>query len=237
MPSRAANSRSGGNLVVRDDGEAAEPSSRRTSRSFDKIGSIDAELVRPLNCVAATRLSSPILLSSPFARHTTHRLREWLLEEVQRRAVRFFWEKADPGCWPHGLINDRAETGSITCNHADYCGALLLYLLGLAAPVDPLPPTAWEPFERPLRSYQGIERLKAAPIFIHQMPSGYFYFANQRDKLGFDYWVAYTNAMKIYRRFCIDHADDVQTYAQGFWGFNASCHSHLRAANKIPLGE
>ncbi len=28
-----------------------------------------------------------------------------LLEEVQRRAVRFFWEKADPTT---GLVNDRA---------------------------------------------------------------------------------------------------------------------------------
>ena len=31
---------------------------------------------------------------------------EQLLQEVQRRAVRFFWEKADPGT---GLINDRAN--------------------------------------------------------------------------------------------------------------------------------
>ena len=85
-----------------------------------------------------------------------------------------------------------------------------------------MPATVWEEFERPLRSYQGIESLKGGPIFIHQMPSGYFYFCNQRDKLGFDYWAASTHAMKIHRRFCADHAGNVRTYAQGFWGLNAS---------------
>jgi hypothetical protein len=54
------------------------------------------------------------------------------------------------------------------------------------------------------------------------MPSGYFYFRNQRDKLGFDYWVSSTNAMKIHRQYCLDRAAEVQTYAQGFWGLNAS---------------
>ena len=28
--------------------------------------------------------------------------------------------------------------------------------------------------------------------------------------------------MKIHRQFCVDHAGEVQTYAQGFWGLNAS---------------
>lgn len=118
------------------------------------------------------------------------------------------------GWWP--------ETGFITYNYADYSEALLLYLLGLGAPAGPLPTTTWQAFERPLQSYLGIESLKAGPIFIHQMPSGYFYFRNQRDKLGFDYWVSSTNAMKIHRQFCIDHAGDFHTYAQGFWGLNAS---------------
>jgi hypothetical protein len=128
------------------------------------------------------------------------------------------------------------EAGFIKYNYADYSEALLLYLLGLGAPADPLPPTAWEGFERPLRSYHGIESLKAGPIFTHQMPSGYFHFRNQRDKLGFDYWVASTNAMKIHRRFCLDRAGDMETYAQGFWGLNASDGPDGYAAYGAPEG-
>jgi hypothetical protein len=118
------------------------------------------------------------------------------------------------GWWP--------ETGFITNNYADYSEAILLYLLGLGAPSTPLPRAAWDAFERPLQSYAGIEWLKAGPIFIHQMPYGYFDLRHQRDRLGFDYWVSSTHAMKIHRQFCIDSAGKRQTYAQGFWGLNAS---------------
>jgi hypothetical protein len=132
------------------------------------------------------------------------------------------------GWWP--------ETGFITYNYDAYSEAILLYLLGLGAPVDPLPPSTWEAMARPLQTYAGIESLKAGPIFIHQMPSGFFYFGNQRDKLGFDYWVSSTNAMKIHRRFCIDRAGQVQTYARGFWGLNASDGPGGYAAYGAPDG-
>jgi hypothetical protein len=115
----------------------------------------------------------------------------------------------------------KPETGFITYDYSAYSEAILLYLLGLGAPVNPLPATSWEAIARPLQTYAGIESLKASPIFIHQMPPGFFYFANQRDKLGFDYWVSSTNAMKIHRQFCINRAGEVQTYARGFWGLNA----------------
>jgi hypothetical protein len=118
------------------------------------------------------------------------------------------------GWWP--------ESGFIPNNYADYSEAVLLYLLGLGAPMNPLPIAAWDAFERPLQNYAGIEWLKAGPIFIHQMPYGYFNLCDQRDRLGFDYWAASTNAMKIHRQYCIDHAAQRQTYAHGFWGLNAS---------------
>ena len=113
------------------------------------------------------------------------------------------------------------ERGFITYNYGAYSEAILIYLLGLGAPANPLPEAIWDAIQRPLQSFHGMESLKAGPIFIHQMPSGFFYFRNQRDRLGFDYWVSSTNAMKIHRQFCLDRAGEVQTYAQGFWGLNA----------------
>ncbi|MBV8899441.1 MAG: hypothetical protein JOY92_04935 [Verrucomicrobia bacterium] len=147
------------------------------------------------------------------------------LGDALYRRIDWWWMLTNGGQQPEKKVLSHGwtpETGFIKHDYADYSEALLLYLLGLGAPVDPLPPAAWEGFERPLQLYHGIESLKAGPIFIHQMPSGYFYFRNQRDNLGFDYWVASTNAMKIQRQFCIDRAGDFHTYAQGFWGLNAS---------------
>ena len=132
------------------------------------------------------------------------------------------------GWWP--------ETGFIPFDYGAYSEAILLYLLGLGAPVNPLPPNTWEAIARPLQTYHGIESLKAGPIFIHQMPSGFFYFAHQRDRLGFDYWVSSTNAMKTHRQYCGDRAGEVQTYAQGFWSLNAGDGPDGYRAYGVPDG-
>jgi hypothetical protein len=161
------------------------------------------------------------------------------LGDALYRRIDWWWMLTNGGQQPEKKVLSHGwtpEAGFIKYNYVDYSEALLLYLLGLGAPAEPLPPTTWEGFERPRRSYQGIESLKAGPIFIHQMPSGYFYLRNQRDKLGFDYWVASTNAMKIHRQFCIDRAGDMQTYAQGFWGLNASDGPDGYAAYGAPDG-
>jgi hypothetical protein len=148
-----------------------------------------------------------------------------VLSEALYRRVDWLWMLTNNYTQPnkkalsHGW---KPEAGFITYNYESYSEAILLYLLGLGAPINPLPGTTWEAIARPLQTYDGIESLKAGPIFIHQMPSGFFYLGNQRDKLGFDYWASSTNAMKIHSQFCIDRASEVQTYARGFWGLNAS---------------
>jgi hypothetical protein len=148
-----------------------------------------------------------------------------VLTDALYRRIDWWWMLTNNGAQSakrvlsHGW---RPETGFISYNYGAYSEAILLYLLGLGAPVNPLPKTIWDAIERPLQTYAGTESLKGGPIFIHQMPSGFFYFRNQRDKLGFDYWVSSTNAMKIHYQYCMDRAAEVQTYAQGFWGLNAS---------------
>jgi hypothetical protein len=149
----------------------------------------------------------------------------FVLSDALYRRIDWWWmltnnyTQSDKKVLSHGW---RPQSGFIAYNYDVYSEAVLLYLLGLGSPVRPLPGETWEAIERPLQTYHGIEAFKAGPIFIHQMPSGYFYFANQRDTLGFDYWGASTNAMKIHRLFCTHRAHERQTYAEGFWGLNAS---------------
>jgi hypothetical protein len=148
-----------------------------------------------------------------------------LLADTLYRRIDWSWMLTNGGAQPEKSVLShgwRPESGFITYDYGAYSEAILLYLLGLGAPVDPLPRRTWEAVSRPLQTYAGIQSLKGGPIFIHQMPAGYFFLQNQRDTLGFDYWVSSTNAMNIHRQYCLDRAVDVQTYAQGFWGLNAS---------------
>ena len=147
-----------------------------------------------------------------------------LSEELYHR-LDWWWVLTNDGTQPDKRVVShgwRLGTGFIKSNYQDYSEAILLYLLGLGSPARPLPNSAWDAFERPLHVYARLNWLKAGPIFIHQMPYGYFDLRHQRDRLGFDYWVSSTNAMKINRRFCGYRARKRKTYAEGFWGLNAS---------------
>ena len=147
-----------------------------------------------------------------------------VLADTLYRRIDWGWMLTNGGAQPDKSILSHGwwpETGFISFNYGAYSEAILLYLLGLGAPVDPLPPRTWAAIARPLQTYAGTESLNGGPIFIHQMPSGFFYFRNQRDKLGFDYWVSSTNAMKTHHQYCLDRAAEVKTYGQGFWGLNA----------------
>ncbi len=172
----------------------------------------------------ALLVAGAIVCGQYFARETATIDISVLADALYRR-IDWWWMLTNNGAQPakrvlsHGW---RPETGFISYDYGAYSEAILLYLLGLGAPVNPLPKSTWEAIARPLQTYAGSESLKGGPIFIHQMPSGFFYFHGQRDELGFDYWISSTNAMKINRQYCLDRAAKVQTYAQGFWGLNAS---------------
>jgi hypothetical protein len=147
-----------------------------------------------------------------------------LSDQLYRR-LDWWWALTNDGTQPEKRLlsqGSRLESGFIKNNWHDYSEAVLLYLLGLAAPEKPVPEASWEAFERPLQKYARLEWLRAGPIFIHQMPYGYFHLRNQRDRLGFDYWLSSTNAMKINLRFCRYRAKSRRTYGAGFWGLNAS---------------
>jgi hypothetical protein len=163
----------------------------------------------------------------------------YVLSDALYRRIDWLWMLTNNNTQPEKKVLShgwKPETGFISYNYEIYSEAVLLYLLGLGAPVDPLPATAWSAFQRPPRNYNGIESTGAGPIFIYQMPFGYFYLGNQRDQLGFDYWVASKNAMQIHRQFCIDRAGSSETYAQGFWGLNASDGPDGYAAYGAPDG-
>ena len=141
------------------------------------------------------------------------------------RRVDWWWMLTNGGSQPEKRVMSHGwtpENGFIRNNYDSYSESILLTLLGLGAPSQPLPRETWSALRRTKQTYHDLELLEAAPIFIHQMPIGFLNLANQRDLLGYDYWVSSTNAMKVHQQFCVDHAASRKTYADGYWGLNAS---------------
>jgi hypothetical protein len=155
------------------------------------------------------------------------------------RRVDWWWMLTNDGSQPEKRVMSHGwtpESGFIRNNYDSYSEAILLTLLGLGAPVRPLPEETWSTIRRTKQTYHDLELLEAAPIFIHQMPIGFLNLANQRDVLGYDYWVSATNAMKVHQQFCADHASSRQTYAHGYWGLNASDGPFGYSAYGAPAG-
>jgi hypothetical protein len=159
--------------------------------------------------------------------------------EVLYRRIDWWWMLTNDRSHPEKRVLSHGwtpENDFISYNYDSYSEAILLILLGLGAPVEPLPELTWTAMRRTKQIYHGLELLKAGSIFIHQMPFGFFYLANQRDILGYDYWISSTNAMKMQQQYCVDRAANRQTYASGYWGLNASDGPFGYAAYGAPDG-
>lgn len=166
--------------------------------------------------------------------------------EVQRLAERLYnrldwqWMLTNGGAQPDKLFVShgwRPERGFIPNNWAKHDEASLLYLLGMGASKAPLPPKSWAAWGRPLFRYGQWETLTGGPIFLHQMPHGYYDFRNRRDSLGYDYWVSSVHATRIHRQFCIDRMGQRKTYGPNIWGINASDGPNGYVAYGIPEPE
>jgi hypothetical protein len=147
------------------------------------------------------------------------------MADLLYRRIDWWWMLTNNGNQPEKRVLShgwRPVSGFIQYDYGAYSEAILLILLGLGAGANPLPVKCWQAIQRPIYAYGGIESLRAGPIFIHQMPAGYFDFRGQRDRLGFDYWVSSIGAVRIDRKYCADHSFERKTYQAGFWGLNAS---------------
>jgi hypothetical protein len=116
----------------------------------------------------------------------------------------------------------RPETGFITSEWGDYNEGWLLYLLGLGAEKRSLDPESWSAWKRQGYTYQGREALSGGPLFLHQMPHCFYNVRDQRDRLGYDYWVDAVNSAHINRAYCLSLSGKRKTYAPGAWGLTAS---------------
>ena len=149
---------------------------------------------------------------------------EKLANEIYHR-MDWQWMRTNGGEKPNKLVVSMGwtpEKGFIASNWDSYCELMTLYLLGLGETKEPLSPESWRGWKRNEIGYGGRTTLAGGPIFMHQMAQSFFNFKNQRDSLGYDYWVTSEQATLINRQFCIDHSKNRKSYSPEIWGLNAS---------------
>ena len=118
------------------------------------------------------------------------------------------------------------ENGFIKSRWDTYNELMMLYLLAIGSPTNPVPVSSWTAWARPTIEYQGIRYISGAPpLFIHQYSHAWFDFRNRRDAYAnyFDNSVKATHAHKL---FCLSLAKQFSDYGDALWGITASDSPH-----------
>ena len=115
------------------------------------------------------------------------------------------------------------ENGFIPSRWDTYSELMMIYLLAIGSPTNPVPASSWDAFTRPLFTFQGITYITNldAPLFIHQYSHAWFDFRNKSDKYAnyFDNSVKATQAHKL---FCLSLQSQWNDYQPNLWGISAS---------------
>jgi hypothetical protein len=99
---------------------------------------------------------------------------------------------------------------------------MMLYLLAIGSPTNPVPASTWDAIARPTLTYQGLTYITTqAPLFIHQFSHAWFDFRNKRDAYA-NYFQNSTTATQAHKLFCLSLAGTYSGYKDTLWGISAS---------------
>ena len=115
------------------------------------------------------------------------------------------------------------ENGFITTRWDSYSELMMLYLLAIGSPTNPIPASSWRAILRPVLTYQGLTYITnmSAPLFIHQYSQAWFDFRNQQDAYA-NYFNNSVTATQAHRLFCASLQGQFSDYSNGVWGITAS---------------
>ena len=114
------------------------------------------------------------------------------------------------------------ENGFLSNRWDTYSELMMLYLLAIASPTNPIPPSSWAAWSRPAFTYQGMTYISSgAPLFIHQYSHAWFDFRNKKDAFT-DYFQNSITATMAHRLFCLSLAPQFSDYSNDLWGITSS---------------
>jgi len=114
------------------------------------------------------------------------------------------------------------ENGFLPTRWDTYSELMMLYLLAIASPTNPIPPSSWAAWVRPTFTYQGTTYISSgAPLFTHQYSHAWFDFRNKKDAFA-DYFQNSITATMAHRLFCLSLAPQFSDYSADLWGISSS---------------
>ncbi|MGH7523845.1 MAG: glucoamylase family protein [Gemmatimonadales bacterium] len=120
------------------------------------------------------------------------------------------------------------ESGFVDYRYQGYDEALILYLLGLGAPDQPLSLASYSVWGSSYewKRVHGIEYLYAGPLFTHQLSHIWVDFRGIQDEFmrgkGIDYFENSRRATCIQQRYAIANPHGFRAYGEFAWGITAS---------------
>jgi hypothetical protein len=155
---------------------------------------------------------------------------------VNRIYGRIDWKWALNGALTlsHGWL---PETGFIPYRWDSYSELMGMYLLGIGASKQPLPPESWEAWRRgPRAQYDGQTYLRGGPLFTHQYSHAWFDFCDVHDAFA-DYWQNSTEATLAQRAWCASQSSRFHHWSRDMWGLTASDSARGYVAWGTPGGD
>ena len=114
------------------------------------------------------------------------------------------------------------ETGFSRFRWNRYSELMMLTLLGLGAPEQPIEPELWSAwFRGPLGTYGDYHYIQGPQLFVHQFTQAYADFRGLRDAYA-DYFLNSTLATLAQRKFCVDLRPEFPHWSDRLWGLTAS---------------
>ena len=135
------------------------------------------------------------------------------------------------------------ETGFIARHWVGYNEAMILYLLAIGAPKDPLPPAAWDGWTRGyvLATHHGQHLVDFPPLFGHQYSHAWVDFRGRSDRwmarAGLDYFENSRRAVLAQRAYAIANPLRHAGYSAEIWGITACDGPGGYAARGAPPAE
>lgn len=155
------------------------------------------------------------------------------------RAIDFRWMlDGHPYLLSHGWF---PETGFIPFRWDKYSEQTILYLLGIAAPRNPLSRESWYSWTRPFITFEPYTYLASvAPLFIHQFSHAWVDYRGRRENRAphVNYFENSIAATRAHRDFCmaLGKARFPKSYSADIWGVTASdSNAGYRAWGGPPL--
>lgn len=147
------------------------------------------------------------------------------LSDMLYRRADWAWMQTQDGTICHGW---HPESGFIQHRWQGYDEGLLLYVLALGSPTNPLPPegyATWSSTYEWKRCYD-IDYLYCGPLFTHQLSHVWIDFRGIADAFmrskQIDYFENSRRATLIQQRYAIDNPLGFKNYAEQCWGITAS---------------